>query len=110
MHTDAVNLAKMTKLLYIADKGKVKDAYLENLDTLQPTFNFDDSVRISTNLTSITIANRLISLNSNFRFFGIFLNASVEIATPGVWEYFSLRIKLTIKKVSEFSFLNSLLN
>ena len=69
MHTDAVNLAKMTKLLYIADKGKVKDAYLENLDTLQPTLNLDDSVRISTNLTSNTIANRLISLNSNFNFF-----------------------------------------
>ena len=69
MHTDAVNLAKMTKLLYIADKGKVKDAYLENLDTLQPTLNLDDSVRIFTNLTSNTIANRLISLNSNFNFF-----------------------------------------
>ena len=69
MHTDAVNLAKMTKLLYIADKGKVKDAYLENLDTLQPTLNLDESVRISTNLTSNTIANRLISLNSNFNFF-----------------------------------------
>ena len=69
MHTDAVNLAKMTKLLYIADKGKVKDAYLENLDTLQPTLNLDDSVRISTNLTSNTIANRLIRLNSNFNFF-----------------------------------------
>ena len=69
MHTDAVNLAKMTKLLYIADKGKVKDAYLENLVTLQPTLNLDDSVRISTNLTSNTIANRLISLNSNFNFF-----------------------------------------
>ena len=69
MHTDAVYLAKMTKLLYIADKGKVKDAYLENLDTLQPTLNLDDSVRISTNLTSNTIANRLISLNSNFNFF-----------------------------------------
>ena len=69
MHTDAVNLAKITKLLYIADKGKVKDANLENLDTLQPTLNIDDSVRISTNLTSNTIANRLISLNSNFNFF-----------------------------------------
>ena len=69
MHTDAVNLAKMTKLLYIADKSKVKDAYLENLDTLQPTLKLDDSVRISTNLTSNTIANRLISLNSNFNFF-----------------------------------------
>ena len=110
MHTDAVNLAKMTKLLYIADKGKVKDAYLENLDTLQPTLNLVDSVTISTNLTSNTIANRLISLNSNFIFFSIILKASVEIATPGVWEYFSLRIELTIKKVSEFSFLNSLLN
>ena len=72
MHTDAVNLAKMTKLLYIADKRKVKDAYLENLDTLQPTLNLDDSVRISTNLTSNTIANRLISLNSNFNFFQCF--------------------------------------
>ena len=71
MHTDAVNLAKMTKLLYIADKGKVKDAYLENLDTLQPTLNLDDSVRIFTNSTSNTIANRLISLNSNFNFFSI---------------------------------------
>ena len=39
MHTDAVNLAKMTKLFYIADKGTVKDAYIENLDTLQPTLN-----------------------------------------------------------------------
>ena len=84
MHTDAVNLAKMTKLLYIADKGKVKDAYLENFDTLQPTLNLDDSVRISTNLISNTIANRLISLNSNFNFFSIILKASVEIATPGV--------------------------
>ena len=84
MHTDAVNLAKMTKLLYIADKCKVKDAYPENLDTLQPTLNLDDSVRISTNLTSNTIANRLISLNSNFNFFSIILKASVEIATPGV--------------------------
>ena len=68
MHTDAVNLAKMTKLLYIADKGKVKDTYLENIDTLQLTLNLDDSVRISTNLTSNTIANRLISLNSKFFF------------------------------------------
>ena len=69
MHTDAVNLAKMTNILYIADKGKVKDPYLENLDTLQPTLNLDDSVRISTNFTSTTIANRLKSLNSNFNFF-----------------------------------------
>ena len=84
MHTDAVNLAKMTKLLYSEDKGKVKDAYLENLDTLQPTLNFDDSVRISTNLTSNTNANRLISSNPNFSFFSIFLKASVERATSGV--------------------------
>ena len=66
MHTDAVNLAKMTEILHIADKGKVKGAYLEKLDTLQPTLNFDDSARISTNLTLNTIANRLISLNSIF--------------------------------------------
>ena len=66
MHTDAVNLAKITKLLYIAIKGKVKDAYLENLETLQPTLNLEDSVRISTNLNSNNFAIRLISLNHNF--------------------------------------------
>ena len=84
MHTDAVNLAKMTKLLYIADKGKVKDAYLENLDTLQPTLNLDDSVRNSTNFNSNTIANRLIGLKSISNVYSIFLKASVEITTPGV--------------------------
>ena len=66
MHTDAANLAKMTILLYNADKGKVKDAYLENLGTLQPTLNLDDSVRISTNLNSNNFAIRLISFNHNF--------------------------------------------
>lgn len=65
MHTDAVNLAKMTKLLYIADKGKVKDAYRENLDTLQPTLNLDDSVKIFTNLYSNIFASSLTILNSS---------------------------------------------
>ena len=37
MHTDAVNLAKVTKLLYMVDSGKLEDAYSKDLDTLQPT-------------------------------------------------------------------------
>ena len=37
MHTDAVNLAKVTKLLYMVDSGKLKDAYSKDLDTIQPT-------------------------------------------------------------------------
>ena len=72
MHNNAVNLAKMTNFLYIADKGKVKDAYLKNLDTLQPTLNRDDSVRTSTNLNSIKFAIKLMNLNPHFIFFSFF--------------------------------------
>ena len=31
MHTDAVNLAKVTKLLYMVDSGKLEDAYSKTL-------------------------------------------------------------------------------
>ena len=47
MHTDAVNLAKVTKLLYMVDRGKLEDAYSKDLDTFQPTLangELDDSV------------------------------------------------------------------
>ena len=47
MHTDAVNLAKVTKLLYMVDSGKLEDAYSKDLDTIQPTLDdgeLDDSV------------------------------------------------------------------
>ena len=47
MHTDAVNLAKVTKLLYMVDSGKLEDAYSRDLDTIQPTLDdgeLDDSV------------------------------------------------------------------
>ena len=36
MHTDAVNLAKITKLLYMVDSCKLEDAYSKDLDTIQP--------------------------------------------------------------------------
>ena len=46
MHTDAVCLAKMTKLLCLVDSGKLKDSYQMNLDTIQPTLEDEnDSVR-----------------------------------------------------------------
>ena len=48
MHTDAVNLSKMTKLLYMVDSGKLKEYKNMNLDTIQPTLEEDgdyDSVR-----------------------------------------------------------------
>ena len=44
MHTDAVNLAKVTKLLYMVDSGKLEDAYSKDLDTFQPTLEDGDSV------------------------------------------------------------------
>ena len=50
MHTDAVNLAQVTKLLYMVDSGKLEDAYLKHLDTIQPTLEdseLDDSVRFA---------------------------------------------------------------
>ena len=47
MHTDAVNLAKVTKMLYMVDSGKPEDSYSKDLDTIQPTLDdgeLDDSV------------------------------------------------------------------
>ena len=47
MHTDAVNLAKVTKLLYMVDSDKPEDAYSKDLDTIQPTLEdgeLDDPV------------------------------------------------------------------
>ena len=47
MHTDAINLAKVTKLLYVVDSGKLEDAYSKDLDTIQPTLEdgeLDDSI------------------------------------------------------------------
>ena len=47
MHTDAVNLAKVTKLLYMVDSGELEDAYSKDVDTIQPTLEngeLDDSV------------------------------------------------------------------
>ena len=47
MHTDAVNLAKVTNMLYMVDSGKLEDAYSKDLDTIQPTLEngeLDDSV------------------------------------------------------------------
>ena len=47
MRTDAVNLAKVTKLLYMVDSGKLEDAYSKDLGTIQPTLDDggrDDSV------------------------------------------------------------------
>ena len=49
MHTDAVNLAKVTKLLYMVDSGKLEQAYSKDLDTIQPTLEdgeLDDSVSL----------------------------------------------------------------
>ena len=46
MHTDAVSLAKMSKLLCLVDSGKLKESYQKNLDTIQPTLEDEnDSVR-----------------------------------------------------------------
>ena len=50
MHTDAVNLAKVTKLLYVVDSGKLENAYAKDLDTIQPTLEdgvLVDSVRFA---------------------------------------------------------------
>ena len=47
LHTDAVNLAKVTKLMFMVDSGKREDAYSKDLDTIQPTLEDgkgDDSV------------------------------------------------------------------
>ena len=47
MHTDAVKLAKVTKLLYMVDSGKLEEAYSKDFDTIQPTLDdgeLDDSV------------------------------------------------------------------
>ena len=47
MHADAVNLAKVTKMLYMVDSGKLEDVYSKDLDTIQPTLDdgeLDDSV------------------------------------------------------------------
>ena len=49
MHTDAINLAKVTKLLYMFDSGKLEQAYSKDLDTFQPTMEdgaLDDSVSL----------------------------------------------------------------
>ena len=46
MHTDAVNLAKVTKLLNMVNSGKLEDAYSKDSDTIQPTLEdgeLDDS-------------------------------------------------------------------
>ena len=50
MHTDAVNLAKVTKLLYMVDSGKLEVAYSKELDTTQPTLDdgeFDGPVSLA---------------------------------------------------------------
>ena len=47
MHTDAVNLAKVTNLLYMVDSGKLEDAYSKDLDSIEQTLEdgeFDDYV------------------------------------------------------------------
>ena len=94
-HWSTVSLAKMTKLLNFADKGNVKDAYLENLDTLQLTLNLDDSVRISTNLNSNTFAIRLRSLDHKFTFFHFFKCFSWNSNVRCLRILISLPIKLT---------------
>ena len=50
MHTDPVNSAEVTKLLYMVDSSKLEDAYSKNLDTIQPTLEdgeLYDSVSIA---------------------------------------------------------------
>ena len=54
MNTDAVNQAKVTKVLFMVDSGKLEDAYSKDVDTIQPTLDdgsvsfvvFEKSVRI----------------------------------------------------------------
>ena len=50
LQTDAVNLAKVTKLFYMVDSDKLENAYSKDLDTIQPTLEdseLDDSVRFA---------------------------------------------------------------
>ena len=50
LQTDAVNLAKVTKLFYMVDSNKLENAYSKDLDTIQPTLEdseLDDSVRFA---------------------------------------------------------------
>ena len=42
LHTDAVNLAKVTKLLYMVDSGKLEDAHSKDLDASQRTLEDGD--------------------------------------------------------------------
>ena len=47
IHTDAVYLAKVTKLLYMVHSGKLEHAYSKEVDAIQPTLvdgELDDSV------------------------------------------------------------------
>ena len=47
MHTDALNLANVTKLLYMVDSGKLEDAYSKDVDSIQQTLEdgeLNDSV------------------------------------------------------------------
>ena len=47
MHTDAVNLAKVTKLLFMVVSGKLEVAYSKDFGTIQPTLEdgeLDDCV------------------------------------------------------------------
>ena len=47
LHTDAEYIAKITKLLYMVDSGKLEDAYSKDLDSIQPTLEdneLDNSV------------------------------------------------------------------
>ena len=49
MRTDAINPAKVTKLLYMVDSGKLEDAYSKDLDSIQPTLEhceLDNSVSL----------------------------------------------------------------